>query len=253
MEQSTLADASSAPERAADPPELLPFQDKELKPGQRRALNALRRRLEKLRQLPPGKWSGKQWGKHWQKYNDVVAELQRLAEECGVDPPRPRAPADPRATLLEEARLTLEGMKLFANPGLPGSDHSGRAGYLWRRWEELFPGRVPPDEPVDCANDAEVRNKICGMVRELEAMGPAPEGEYVDLDMIAARVHRKKRGLEHYKTRRNDPLPEPDVPGGGGRKDLWLWSNVRPWMERTFNMRLPEHYPNPFAAADSRG
>jgi hypothetical protein len=66
---------------------------------------------------------------------------------------------------------------------------------------------------------------------------------YVDLDGAAAMVNRTKSALEHYKRRKNDPLPTPDVPGGGGRKDEWKWSTIRPWLERTFGRALSSVNP----------
>jgi hypothetical protein len=76
--------------------------------------------------------------------------------------------------------------------------------------------------------------------------------EWLDLNSIAARVHLTKRGMENYQRRKEDHLPYPDRPGGGGRQDLWLWSTIRPWLERNFNMHLPEHFHNPFKVRDGR-
>jgi hypothetical protein len=77
--------------------------------------------------------------------------------------------------------------------------------------------------------------------------GPSHEQDadwYIDLDSAAAVVNRSKRGLEHYKRRKEDPLPEPDIPGGGGRKDEWKWSTIRPWLERTFRRDLSSVNPS---------
>jgi hypothetical protein len=62
----------------------------------------------------------------------------------------------------------------------------------------------------------------------------------VTLDQSAAVVNRSKRTLEHYKRK---SLPPPTVEGGGGKPDLWDWQTIRPWLEATFNVRLPETYP----------
>jgi hypothetical protein len=67
--------------------------------------------------------------------------------------------------------------------------------------------------------------------------------QHVTLDRMAALVNRSKRTLERFKTRKNNPLPLPDIEGGGGKPDEWLWSKVRPWLEREFNRTLPERYP----------
>jgi len=67
--------------------------------------------------------------------------------------------------------------------------------------------------------------------------------QYVTLDQMAAIVSRSKRTLERLKTRRNNPLPDPAVPGGGGRPDEWIWSQVRPWLAQEFKRNLPEKFP----------
>ena len=65
---------------------------------------------------------------------------------------------------------------------------------------------------------------------------------YVDLDQMAASVGRRKASLEKLKTRKINPLPHPDIPGGGGAKDEWEWSRIRPWLENEFVRQLP-HTP----------
>lgn len=66
---------------------------------------------------------------------------------------------------------------------------------------------------------------------------------YVDLDQIAAVVNRSKSALEKLKRRKNNPLPNPDVPGGGGKKAEWLWSRIRPWLETEFKKHFAETLP----------
>jgi hypothetical protein len=77
----------------------------------------------------------------------------------------------------------------------------------------------------------------------------APQGgflDYVTLDQMAACVSRSKRALEKYKTNKKNRLPLPDIDGGGGRADEWLWNNVRPWLEKTFGRNLPEKFFSSF-------
>jgi hypothetical protein len=66
---------------------------------------------------------------------------------------------------------------------------------------------------------------------------------YVTLDQMAAIVNRSKKTLERLKKRRQNPLPDPDAQGGGGRPDEWVWPNIRPWLEREFNKQLPVQFP----------
>jgi hypothetical protein len=70
-----------------------------------------------------------------------------------------------------------------------------------------------------------------------------PDQEIVDLDQIASLVKLRKRSMNVYKRRKNDPLPDPDFPGGGGKRDYWRWATVRPWLVRTFPIPIPEILP----------
>jgi hypothetical protein len=69
------------------------------------------------------------------------------------------------------------------------------------------------------------------------------EAHYVDLDQIAAVVNRSKRTLERMKSRKTNPLPAPDVPGGGGKKDEWNWHKIKPWLEAEFNKHFAYTIP----------
>jgi hypothetical protein len=60
---------------------------------------------------------------------------------------------------------------------------------------------------------------------------------------MAALVQRCKSTLEKLKQRQDNPLPDPDIRGGGGKRDEWLWSRIRPWLEKEFDRRLPEKLP----------
>jgi hypothetical protein len=82
--------------------------------------------------------------------------------------------------------------------------------------------------------------------------GADPITQVVDLVQIAARVNLTKKAMERYKTRKTDPLPDPDFSGGGGRKDQWRWSTVRPWLVRTFRIPQPEQYPQPSMSPGTR-
>jgi hypothetical protein len=70
-----------------------------------------------------------------------------------------------------------------------------------------------------------------------------PAQQYVTLDQMAASVNRDKKTLERRKARKGNPLPLPAVEGGGGKPDEWIWSEVRPWLEKEFARSLPERYP----------
>lgn len=63
----------------------------------------------------------------------------------------------------------------------------------------------------------------------------------VTLDQAAAMVSVSKRTLERRKT--SGDLPVPVIEGGGGRADRWDWKTIRPWLEETFKVSLPEIFP----------
>jgi hypothetical protein len=95
-------------------------------------------------------------------------------------------------------------------------------------------------------------DKVADLLRadwERRQQGSRKEGgealamQYVDLDQMAAAVNHSKSSLEKRKHRNKNPLPDPDIQGGGGKKDEWLWQNIRPWLETEFGRRLPDTYP----------
>jgi len=66
----------------------------------------------------------------------------------------------------------------------------------------------------------------------------APE-QHVDLDQVAAMLHISPRSLERYRTQ----MPPPVRKGHKGRRALWRWHELRPFLEETFEMNLPENFP----------
>jgi hypothetical protein len=75
----------------------------------------------------------------------------------------------------------------------------------------------------------------------LEAVIAGEQLHYVDLDQMAGVVNRRKSTLEKLKRRKKNPLPAADKPGGGrGKKDEWLWSHIRPWLEAEFGKQFTE-------------
>jgi hypothetical protein len=114
------------------------------------------------------------------------------------------------------------------------------------------PERKAPDAPVH----PPLVTLLANLTRELSkarrtgcgwADGETPEVEsvqYVTLDKLAAIVSRSKRSLEKRKSRKHNPLPAPDVEGGGGKPDEWIWATIRAWLEKEFGRKLPERYPS---------
>ena len=66
---------------------------------------------------------------------------------------------------------------------------------------------------------------------------PAELPEVVTLDQAAALVNRKAAGLRHYRGR---GMPKPLIQGIKGKPNEYRWSEMRPWLEKTFNRKIPE-------------
>src|SRR5262245_33456048 len=100
------------------------------------------------------------------------------------------------------------------------------------------------------AERGELRAHVAALRSGLLTPGKVPESmtgvpasalpeQLVTLDQIAAMVHRSKRSLERYSRR----MPRPRVRGRRGQPHLWSWPEVRPWLEETFGLPLPERFP----------
>jgi hypothetical protein len=128
---------------------------------------------------------------------------------------------------IEDAGLEIvERRRLVEDPEVPPGYHTLTPPSLaaWAKWQMAVEALIEAARRISTST--------------------GDPGEYVDLDQIAATVHCKKDSLKPYKRRKHDPLPDPDVRGGGGKRDYWRWSTVRPWLIRNFAFLLPEHPPN---------
>jgi hypothetical protein len=78
----------------------------------------------------------------------------------------------------------------------------------------------------------------------LDLLGKDTAVQYVTLDQAAVIVNHVKRTLERAIHKPGSGAPPPDIKGGGGRSHEWVWSNLRPWLEKTFHKKLPERFPS---------
>jgi hypothetical protein len=74
--------------------------------------------------------------------------------------------------------------------------------------------------------------------------GAASADQYVTLNQVAALVNRTKKTLQRIVNDQKRACPSPDVEGGGGKPNEWKWLRLRPWLESTFNRKLPEQFPS---------
>lgn len=68
------------------------------------------------------------------------------------------------------------------------------------------------------------------------AAAPPEMPDLVTLDQAAGVVNKTAHGLRHYRKR---GMPKPHVRGRKGQSHEYLWSEMRPWLERTFNRPIP--------------
>jgi hypothetical protein len=74
-----------------------------------------------------------------------------------------------------------------------------------------------------------------GLFAPPEAQDELPE--YLTLDQCGALVNRSARSMERYKKK---GMPRPAVLGGGGKPHEYRVDEMRPWLEKIFNRRIPD-------------
>lgn len=101
-------------------------------------------------------------------------------------------------------------------------------------------GRLPSlhePKPSDAAPKLQA-----GPVGEPQDPAAGEHHEYlITLQQAAAMVSRSKKTLERRKT--DSKFPTPRVAGGGGKPDEYAWSEMRLYLEREFDRKMPEHFP----------
>jgi hypothetical protein len=66
--------------------------------------------------------------------------------------------------------------------------------------------------------------------------------DHVTLSQCAAIIRKSKRTLENWKSK-DMTFPTPEVIGGDGKADEWLWTTIRPYLQSKVNRQLPEIFP----------
>jgi hypothetical protein len=114
----------------------------------------------------------------------------------------------------------------------------------WSVYTDLLDSQENLEDAIDSMYPPELKPKS-EPIDPSETVRPDAPVEVVPdrvtLDQAASMVHRVKRTLEHYKT--NGKLPAPAVEGNYGQAHLWDWDVMRPWLEATFNTKLPVRSP----------
>jgi hypothetical protein len=153
--------------------------------------------------------------------------IERLRHEC-------------HRALLVCQRVTRVGLR---------ADWHGIVRRLYDIALEVAPaGHIPPPFPTTIDDEAAGRQAVAVlldwlMVAEGGRAGSDHVACYVTLLQIAAIAHRSKRTLEKWKTRKCNPLPDPDTEGGGGEPALWEWDRIRPWLVEHVGIVPPMRFP----------
>jgi hypothetical protein len=170
-------------------------------------------------------------GDAWQQLG--VEHQWTITPQSDPSPPSPLLNWPGRREAVEAARLidaalTERGMAALGAVVAAGLDGTNLYYFLYHRW------RGAPAARLGRWHDARVALVLTlAELKNGQTTETAPEGT-VDLDQIAALCKLKKASMKPYKNRRDDPLPDPDIEGGGGKRAFWFWSTVRPWIVRNF-------------------
>jgi hypothetical protein len=111
--------------------------------------------------------------------------------------------------------------------------------------------RAVPDEVLAVLLLPGLHHDLHGTLEDLKTLAVRAEAgaevpkDTIDRDQVAALCKLRKASLKAYVRRPDDPLPDPDIPGGGGKRSFWQWSTIRPWIVRNFpSLPVPETCPS---------
>jgi hypothetical protein len=154
------------------------------------------------------------------------AQEVRQGLACRLDP----APAAPAPAVTAADPTCEEQMDVVGRT--PGTGNTQESAAMQAALATLLPAVTA---------ELEAAARAARDLRDLTGAQDSPG--YVDLDQMAALVHRCKSTLEKLKRRQVNPLPPPDIEGGGGKKGEWLWTKIHPWLEAEFGKLLPRSCP----------
>ncbi|HEV7299233.1 MAG TPA: hypothetical protein VGN72_07705 [Tepidisphaeraceae bacterium] len=67
-------------------------------------------------------------------------------------------------------------------------------------------------------------------------------GDLISMDQAAALVGRTKRTVQGWNE--IDPMPLPEVEGGGGKRHEYSYAKLKPWLEQHSGRKLPDQLPD---------
>lgn len=109
---------------------------------------------------------------------------------------------------------------------------------------QLYCGNCSKHYPLADDHTGPVMCPVCSTKPQtvVDSGDDAVQVDHVTLRQCAAIIQKGKRTLENWK--RDDPeFPCANVIGGIGKADEWLWSEIRPYLERKSKRPLPATFP----------
>ena len=167
----------------------------------------------------------------------VVWTWQPLWEDHGAEyqPPEPYLPTQALDQGSTSADQSLD--RLSKIPGV-------KISYEWGWTMSVISREAPADRhelvasghPVRLSLPAPSGNETAAMIGRSPEV-PAELPDVVTLDQAATLVNKSTHTLRHY---RHKGMPKPFARGRKGQSHEYLWSEMRPWLESTFNRRIPK-------------
>jgi hypothetical protein len=150
-----------------------------------------------------------------------------------VPPTEPDEREEQLVRTLREQRIPVPDVWFEHIPGPVARFHS----QTLRTLEDLVPCNCPRHEqpqvrPVAQPPSSSTTAETAGRKMEIPCL--------VTLRQVAPLVGRSKRTLENYVKE----MPPARVAGKTGSTHCWDWRELRPWLEDTFNVTLPERFPD---------
>ncbi len=181
-------------------------------------------------------------GKSWSEVDamPLVEAVGRISHTQPADLPTGEVRSSPRQAPAAGPPVGTGDATPAAPTRPPGSDRSAAVPADPPRADGRANGPAPP--PCAESENLEVTGELPDVRLATRGKNPPDNAsdelpEVVTLDQAAALVNRMADGLRHYRKR---GMPKPFVRGTKGKPNEYLWSEMRPWLETTFDRKIPE-------------
>ena len=98
------------------------------------------------------------------------------------------------------------------------------------------PGRWDQHRAVDW-------QAIRAELRRVEAAAAQARDDDTPLVRLSQACSLTKGAVSPHTLKKRTDKPEPDVPGGNGKANLWRWPKIRDWINSEYGTSLPERFP----------